>query len=447
MTILKRKLFNKIEQAQDELREVLDRYGSVKIDSVTVAQVIGGMRGIKSLISDISYLDPEEGIRFRGLSIAEMIAALPKPPGQKMPYVEGLFYLLLMNEIPTENDVRQLIDEFETRAAVPMYVYEVLRAMPRDTSPMTMFATAVLAMQRESQFAEAYARGVGKRDYWETYLEDTLNLLPKLAGIGAYIYRMKYKSDTPLVRQSGLDFGASFAQQMGIKSPYDEVSRLYFCLHADHEAGNVSAHTTLLVASALSDPYLSLSAGLNGLAGPLHGRANQEVLRWTEGLLTSLGCGIPSKEKPATKCTLDDIERACRDTLGSGQVIPGFGHAVLRKTDPRYTALLEFAKEHFPDYYLVIINEQLLKVVPRVLMETGKVKNPWPNVDCISGVIQSYYGVTEYDFYPVLFGIGRAFGVLANIMWNRALGFPLERPKSVTTALLRSLAENVSRTS
>jgi citrate synthase len=218
---------------------------------------------------------------------------------------------------------------------------------------------------------------------------------------------------------------------MGVDKPYDDVSRMYFILHSDHESGNVSAHTIHLVASALSDAYLALSAGINGLAGPLHGLANENVLRWTQAFMEKLGGKEPTEEV---------IKDALWDTLNSGQVVPGYGHAVLRKTDPRYTSQMEFCQKHLPDYPLFKVINMIYQVAPGVLMEHGKAKNPWPNVDAQSGVIQWYYGVTEYAFYTVLFGIGRAIGTLSNITWDRALGYPIERPKSLTTAMLEEAA-------
>ena len=228
-----------------------------------------------------------------------------------------------------------------------------------------------------------------------------------------------------------LDMGANFAHMMGIGKPYDDVARLYFLLHSDHESGNVSAHTGHLVASALSDVYYAASAMINGLAGPLHGLANQEVLSWTMKFMDALEGQEPTEEV---------IKKALWDTLNSGQVIPGYGHAVLRKTDPRYESQREFCLKHLPDYPLFKLISMIYQVAPGVLQEQGKAKNPWPNVDAQSGVIQWYYGLTEWDFYTVLFGIGRALGVLTNITWDRALGYPIERPKSVTTAMLEEAA-------
>ena len=130
--------------------------------------------------------------------------------------------------------------------------------------------------------------------------------------------------------------------------------------------------------------------------------------------------------------TEEKLKKALWDTLNSGQVIPGYGHAVLRKTDPRYTSQREFCLKTpgLKDYPLFQLVKMIFEVAPGVLTEHGKAKNPWPNVDAQSGVIQWYYGVTEYDFYTVLFGVGRALGCLANITWDRALGYAIERPKS-----------------
>jgi citrate synthase len=195
-------------------------------------------------------------------------------------------------------------------------------------------------------------------------------------------------------------------------------------IHADHEGGNVSAHTTHLVGSALSDAYLSYSAGMNGLAGPLHGLANQEVVKWILAMQKSIGSETPTAEQ---------ITAYVQKTLADGKVVPGYGHAVLRKTDPRFTAQQEFAKKHMPDDKLVQTVWKIFETVPPILQSLGKIKNPWPNVDAHSGALLVHYDMKEYEYYTVLFAVSRALGVLAALCWSRALGFPLERPKSVTT--------------
>jgi citrate synthase len=430
-TALKSKLFEKIEAFRPRTQRLNKEFANVVIDSVNIGQALGGARDVRCLVTDISYLDPQEGIRFRGKTIPETFAALPRKAGLEQPTVESFFYFLLTGDIPTLEQASEVEDDWRSRSQVPSYVFDVLRALPRDAHPMTMFSTAVLSMQRESVFARRYAEGMKKTDYWDATYEDAMNLLAKLPQIAAYIYRMKYKGDTHIQSDAKLDFGGNFAHMMGVVKPYDEVARMYFILHSDHESGNVSAHATHLVASALSDAYYSFSAGLNGLAGPLHGLANQEVLGWIQNVMKKLGGKVPTEE---------ELKTFLWDTLKAGQVVPGYGHAVLRKTDPRFTAQNEYAQKHLPNDPLFKLVNMIYKVAPGVLTEHGKTKNPWPNVDAHSGVIQWYYGVREWDFYTVLFGVGRALGVLANIVWDRGLGYAIERPKSVTTEMLEKWA-------
>jgi citrate synthase len=431
MSTLKETLKKKIEEHRPRTVRLLKEYGDTKISDVTIAQAIGGARGIKCLVTDVSYLDPFEGIRFRGRTIPETFAALPQVEGQDYPAVEGFFYYLMTGDIPTAEQAQEVVADFKTRRQLPDYVKGIMRAMPLDTHPMTMFSAGIVSMQRESEFVKRYNEGMSKFEYWEPMYEDSCNLMAKLPVLAAFIYRLKYKNDEQIDEDPNLDMGGNFAHQMGIEAPYDDVARMYFILHSDHESGNVSAHTTHLVASALSDAYYSLSAGINGLAGPLHGLANQEVLSWTMKFMESLEGQEPTEEV---------IKKALWDTLNSGQVIPGYGHAVLRKTDPRYESQREFCLKNLPDYPLFKVISMIYQVAPGVLKEHGKAKNPWPNVDAQSGVIQWFYGLTDWDFYTVLFGIGRALGVLTNITWDRALGYPLERPKSVTTDMLEEFA-------
>jgi citrate synthase len=424
-------LERKVDEWRPRTTRLIKEFGDVKVSDVSISQAIGGARGVRCLVTDISYLDPNEGIRFRGHTIPETLAMLPKVPGKEMPYVEGHIYLLLTGEIPTEDDVADLVEDLKRRRGVPGYVFDMLRAMPLDTHPMTMFSAGILAMQRESEYVKAYNAGLGKMDHWQPTLADALNLWARLPELGAFIYRLKYKGDTPIAPDPNLDLGGDFAHMMGIDDPYDDVARLYFILHSDHESGNVSAHTGHLVASALSDVYYATSAMIDGLAGPLHGLANQEVLRWIQGVMDKMGGVVPTEER---------MKEFVWETLNSGQVIPGFGHAVLRKTDPRYAEQRNFCLKHLPDDPIFKYVDVLYKVVPPILEEQGKAKNPWPNVDAQSGVIQWHYGLQEYDFYTVLFGIGRSLGVLSNIVWDRALGYPIERPKSLTTPMLEEIA-------
>ena len=435
--ILHEKIETQLAEWRDRVRALAKEHADVVVDTVTISEVLGGMRDTKGLWTDISYVDPNEGIRFRGMTVNETLKALPKARGNKIPLVGGLYYLLMVGEVPTREQAEQVEAEWAKRAEVPDHVFKMLKTMPKETHPMTLLSQAVLAMQSDSVFAKKYHE-MKKDAYWAAALEDSLNLTARLPVIAAFIYRMKFFGETKKPKYNPkLDYGANFARMMKVsdKKGYAELMRLYFIIHSDHESGNVSAHTMHLVGSALSDPYLSFSAALNGLAGPLHGLANQECIGWLIDVKNKFG-GVPTRE---------EMYKLSWDTLNSGHVIPGYGHAVLRVIDPRFVAQLEFAKKRFPDDELLRLAELVLDVVPAVLKEQGKAKDPAPNVDAISGTLQYYYGVREFDFYTVLFGVGRALGVTANYVWARALGQPIERPKSMTTKMLEDISAKAAQ--
>jgi citrate synthase len=425
MGVIKDKFKAKADVVSAEIKALLKEHGNKKIGEVTLSQVYQGMRGMTGLVTETSLLDAQEGIRFRGYSIPDLQTKLPKAPGGSEPLPEGLFHLMLVGDLPSDEDVQHVTNVWQRRSHVPNHVFDTIEALPVGTHPMTQFVVAIMALQTESQFSKQYAAGMNKKDYWEAVFDDSMDLIARLPRVAAYIYRRKYKNGDHIQPNGLLDWAGNFAHMMGYEDEsFKELMRLYMTIHADHEGGNVSAHTTHLVGSALSDPYLSFAAGMNGLAGPLHGLANQEVIKWIFELREELKTELPSKIQ---------IEEYVKKTLSEGKVVPGYGHAVLRKTDPRFTAQMEFGKKHMPDDPLVQTVWNIYDAVPPILQSLGKIKNPWPNVDAHSGALLVHYGMVEYEFYTVLFGVSRALGVLASLCWDRALGLPLERPKSVTT--------------
>ncbi|HMH24471.1 MAG TPA: citrate (Si)-synthase, eukaryotic [Puia sp.] len=429
MASIKERFKSRADTVSAEIKNLVKEHGNKKIGEVTLAQIYQGMRGMTGLVSETSLLDAQEGIRFRGYSIPDLQEKLPKANGGTEPLPEGLFYLMLIGELPTEEDVQLITSNWQRRSHVPNHVFAAIEALPIATHPMTQFVIAIMALQTESQFAKKYAEGMNKKDYWEAVFDDSMDLIARLPRVAAYIYRRKYKKEDHIHPNGLLDWAGNFAHMLGYEDEtFRELMRLYMTIHADHEGGNVSAHTTHLVGSALSDPYLSFAAGMNGLAGPLHGLANQEVIKWILDMRQELGVELPSN---------DQIAEYVRKTLSEGKVVPGYGHAVLRKTDPRFTAQMEFGKKHIKDDSLVQTVWNIYDTVPPILQSLGKIKNPWPNVDAHSGALLVHYGMVEYEFYTVLFGVSRALGVLAGLCWDRALGFPLERPKSVTTELVK----------
>ena len=434
MDQLKERFKEKASALKSEIKALLKEHGTKTVGEVNLAQVFGGMRGVKSMVWDCSELDATEGIRFRGYNIPQLRELLPKVEGDKEPLPEGLFWLMLTGDVPTKEQVDWLSDEWEKRAKVPAHTFAILDALPPEVHPMTQFSMAVVSMQSDSVFAKRYAEGMGKDEYWDATYEDAMNLIAKLPHVAAYIYRRTFHNGEHIEADESLDWAANFAHMLGHEHPdFMSLMRLYLTIHADHEGGNASAHTVHLTGSTLSDAYYAFGSGLNSLAGPLHGLANQEVIKWIFEMVEKLGTTKPTKEQ---------IAQYVNDTLAAKKVIPGYGHAVLRQPDPRFTAQKTFAEEYIEDDDYVNIVWKLFDVVPDILGSLGKVKNPWPNVDAHSGALLVHYGLKEYSYYTVLFGVSRALGVLAALIWSRAMGFPLERPKSVTTDWVKEFIAN-----
>ncbi|WP_372776321.1 citrate (Si)-synthase [Mangrovibacterium sp.] len=435
MEYIKNRFYEKASKHISEYQKLKAEHSDKILGNVTVGQVLTGMKGIPALITDTSKLDANEGIRFRGFSLPELRKKLPRlnPDGEPLP--EGLFYLMLLGEIPEDEDVINISKDWSTRAHVPQHVFDVIDAMPKTARPMTQFSAAIVAMATESVFQKAYRSGIHKKYYWDFMYDDVMNLIARLPRIAAYIYRRCYYKDKHIDPDPRLDWAGNLAHMMGHDT--DEVKRLmrlYMVIHADHEGGNVSAHTTHLVGSALSNPYYALGAGMLGLAGPLHGYANQDVINWIFELIEELNTDRPSKEQ---------LEEYVKRTLQSGRVVPGYGHAVLRVTDPRFTAQKEFADKYIKDDKLVNIVNDLYEVVPPILGDIGKISNPWPNVDAYSGALLYHYGIKENSFYTVLFGVSRSMGVLASLIMDRLYGLPIERPSSYPLSWFKEQAEEL----
>ena len=418
--MLQEQLSSKIPKWQEDLKLVLSEKGDKVISDVTVSQAVKGMRGVKSLICDTSTVSADKGLIIRGNSILDITGILP----------EEVFYLLLVGHLPDNDQLLDLQNQLNDHRTVPDYVWKILDAMPVNSHPMTMLSIAIQSMRVESLFVEKFNQGTPKKDYWKWVLEDGLKLIGALPSIAAWIYRKQKNLNERIDPDQGLDWGANFAHMLGANDSDDfkKLMRLYLMLHSDHEGGNVSAFSSLTVASSLSSPFLAVGAGFNGLAGPLHGLANQECLKFVLEIRDHFS-GKPSDE---------ELKEFCWNRLNNGRVIPGYGHAVLRCPDPRFTAFMDFGKEHIQNDDVFGIVKALFDVVPPVLEEHGKAKNPWPNVDAASGSLLYYYGLKEFNYYTVLFSLSRAMGIVSQIVINRALRIPITRPKSVTTDWLKN---------
>lgn len=418
MSKIKEALAKTLPALRNEIKTFLKEHGDKVIDQVTIGQAFGGMRGVKIMICDTSEVPPDKGLIIRGIPVKELADKLP----------EEVMWLLFVGKLPTAEETKDLQADLKARAKkLPDYVFSVLDAMPENSHPMCMLNTAVLVLERESEYRRKYDEGMRKEDYWDPTLEDSLNIIAWIPEISAYIYRKRFNKGPRIPADPTLDWAGNYTHMLGIPDPTGEfknLMRLYMVLHSDHEGGNVSAHTAHCVSSALSDIYYSLSAGLDGLAGPLHGLANQECLAWILETIEKFG-GVPTEEQ---------LAKYAQETLDSGKVVPGYGHAVLRITDPRFDAFHAFGARVCPNDPTYQTVARVFKIVPEVLKKVQKIKDPWPNVDAASGCLLYHFGLKEFSYYTVLFSVSRALGICAQAVVSRGFGEAIERPKSMPSS-------------
>ncbi|MFY9152833.1 MAG: citrate (Si)-synthase [Prolixibacteraceae bacterium] len=424
------KVRNRIDNLSSELTQMYENHKELALGEVTIGHLMGGMRGLKAMICNTSYVDPYKGLFICGYQVPEFSHLTP----------EEVFFLLCTGEFPNASEKAELQDEFAKRSEIPGYIWDMLRSLPRETHPMTMFSLGILAMEEQSVFKKKYEAGIPKSDFWKYTLDDSLSLIAKLPSLAAGIYRIRFLDGELIFPDYTKDMAENMNLMLGINSEdrsFTDLLRLYLVLHCDHEGGNVSAFTARVVHSALSNIYYATSAGLNGLAGPLHGLANQECLHFITLIHSKLG----------TNPTIDQLRNFVFETLDSGSVVPGYGHAVLRVTDPRFTAFLNFGKQHCSHSLYLDTAEKLFEVVPEILKtyKGGKIADPWPNVDAISGSLLYHYGMNHFDFYTVMFGISRTLGFCAQNIIARGLNQPIIRPKSVTNLWLKDFIERAKK--
>jgi len=414
MSILHKKLAAEVPALREERKRLLDEHGDRTVANITVRQIVDGMRGVPALVCDTSTVDPQKGLIIRGTPVAHLADKLP----------EEVFFLLVSGALPTAKELAAFQKDLAARPRVPKHVWDVLDALPPDTHPMTMLSTAVMAMGATSVFREQYSQGLARDKHWEAALDDALNLIAVVPEIVGAVYRSRYGKGPRIEPKKGLDWAANLAHMLGNDGDlFAAYVRIATIVQSDHEGAHASALTAHTVGSVLSDLYYAVPAGWNALAGPLHGLASQVCINWVLKAI-DIYDGPPTEEQ---------IREYAQKTIDAGGVIPGYGHAVLRGQDPRYLAILAFGEKNAPrdDVFKTVV--QMSRVIPSILMDQGKVKNPWPNVDAINGSLFRHFGITEVEFYTVFFAAAMTFGFSAQYVLNRALNTRITRPRSVTT--------------
>jgi citrate synthase len=331
-----------------------------------------------------SRVDPMSGVSYVGYPIADLANLDP----------EAAIFLLYNKRLPSDDELVAFKADISSRAAVDPKVIEVLSSLPKNGHPMEWLINGLTLLGMTGKTGD--------------FKEDGLNLIARSAELIAAIFRVRSGWGAPIASNPSLGLVENFVQMMGVPGADAEkltrLLRTFYVLHMDHGGGNLSTFTGKAVASGHADQFTSLAAAMGGLYGPLHGRANQECLNFVK----TVGTTDP-----------DAIEQFVRDTLASGGKIFGFGHAVLRAEDPRATVQYGLGAQICGDDPLFKTALAMRERAVKVLRENPKISNPYPNVDAISGTLLNASGLTDSDYYTLLFGFARIAGITAQIVDER----------------------------
>ena len=367
---------------------------------VLVSHLNTGLRGVPVGTCRTSSVSKDKGVSYGGYPVAEL-AGLP---------AECVIHLMLHKELPHGSREKEFADELRRRQEVPQKVFDMLAQLPKDAHPMLWLSAGI-------QF-------LGMTCKTGDWREDGLNLIAKVNGLTAAIFRIREGWGDPIAPRDDLDYAANFVHMLGAPDATErlaDVLRQFHVLHMDHGGGNLSTFTGKAIASGHADIYTSMSGAMGALYGPLHGGANERVLDFVKTIGTS--------DKA-------EVEKFVRKTLDDGGKIFGFGHAVLRQEDPRARVQYEFGRDHYGDNELIKTALALREVVPEVLKGIPKIQNPYPNVDAISGSLLTAAGLPQSEYYTALFGWSRVVGISAQIIDERLVlrdgkGVPIYRPRFI----------------
>ncbi len=353
--------------------------------TITRKHLNTGLRGFPVGTVRTSRVDPLEGVSYVGYPVKDLAFLDP----------EAVVYLMFHKELPTGEQLASFKADLVERGAFDASgLIAHLNALPKNGHPMEWLMSGLLYM--------------GMTGWTGDHREDALNLIARTPVLMGNIFRLRSGWGDPIASKPELGLVENFVQIMGVPGAdagkLTKLLRTFYVLHMDHGGGNLSTFSGKAVASGLADIYTSLNASMAGLSGPRHGKANQDCLEFVK----SVGTTDP-----------DAIEQMVRDRMANKQLIFGFGHAVLRAEDPRATIQYGLGKEICPDDPLFQTALALRERAVKVLSENPKISNPYPNVDAVSGTLLNASGLTDSDYYTVLFGFARIAGISAQIVDER----------------------------
>ncbi|MDN3507538.1 MAG: citrate (Si)-synthase [Simkaniaceae bacterium] len=370
---------------------------------ITEEQLETGMRGYPVGYCTTSSVDPQKGLFYRGKKVAEIADYTP----------EQMIHLL---HTGGKGDLKDFSKKLRENCAISSEVIKHIEELPREGHPMKLFPAALLIL---GMFEES-----------GDYEKDCMTLIAKLPHLVATLINHHAgwgKTPAPDPKKAYMeDFAAMLNVPDCDRKILHEVMALFNIMHYDHGGGNLSAFTGKTIASGLEDLFGSIAGSMCALAGPRHGKANQDCLEFVKQVEKTVGANASES----------DVEKLIRERLANKKLVFGFGHAVLRVEDPRATIFYEYCEKHFPDHPLVKIALHLRSAGPKVLAENEKISNPYPNVDAISGTMLTAAGFAYPEYFTVLFGLSRSVGIATQIVYERTearsgKGTPITRPKYI----------------
>lgn len=365
-----------------------------------------GLRGYPIGYCTTSTVDPTKGLFYGGKSVESL--AYKKPL--------EVVYLLYYGKEGTPNEVQAFKDDLYKRSRCKPELLQAIQKLPRTGHPMKLFSSAVLL--------------AGMFESTGDYREDCLNLIAKIPSIAATTINFHAGFGGCKPFNPHLGYMENFTEMLNVPSAdpvkLQEAFKLFDVLHFDHGGGNLSTFVGKAVASGLEDMYGSMAAALCALAGPRHGKANQECLEFIQELIAEVGENASESE----------VQAVLEKRLANNQLIYGFGHAVLRIEDPRAAVIFDYINKHFPDNPLVKMCTMLRHVAPEILKKNPKISNPYPNVDLVSGTLLVASGFPYPEYFTLLFGMSRTVGIAIQIVYERCearegKGTPIVRPKYI----------------
>ncbi len=418
----------RVPRVRRELSAMLAEHKDAVLGTATLNSLLGGGRGVPLLWEWTTNVTATVGMRVHGRGIRGLTRLSP----------EDMLGLAYLGEYPTKDESLAIQTELGRRAkAYPEHMWETIRALPRDMHPMRKFSMLLGQLAHESIFGKDYNSGnLNKLDYWKAYFHDSMNLIPWATVTAAAVFVSCYGNADLLEPENFVYDGkkgmaANLANLLHISDGDHEkltaILGLFLILHFSHGGGNASQHTAKLVSSTLTDIFGSVSAGMLALFGPLHGRANSDSLKMIKKFIEKCG-GIPNQAQ---------IASFIKDLVKKGQVLSGFGHAVLRVTDTRFLAQIEIGGKYCRDSELYQTAIALYEYAPEALRkEKPNIQNPYPNVDLGSCTLLYDAGIEESDFFVVLFGLSRILGMSTSATMDRAMCLGIERPGARTMSQL-----------